>query len=265
MTPLAAETLVLEGPDAVAFAHAQFCSDVRSLAVGDWQWSAWLNPQGRVRALMHLIRTTDDRLSLLLRGGTAIALATALRPYILRLRVTLTISPVGSLDDAPSLPCGHSLVDGTDIILGLGDYAMRMTRHPATLPQHWRSHAICAGHPWLPDATLGTLLAPSLSLQKLGALSLDKGCFPGQEIVARLHYRGGCKQHLRHVESAVGLNPGGTLLSNGESVGIVLDSARNANGTHHALAVLHDVVPSGRIMLGVDQSSHQTSVITNLS
>ena len=39
----------LNGPDAVAFAQAQFCNDVPSLADGHWQWNAWLSPQGRVR------------------------------------------------------------------------------------------------------------------------------------------------------------------------------------------------------------------------
>ena len=69
-----AETLLIEGPDALAFAHAQFSSNVQSLAIGAWQFSAWLNAQGRVRALFHLARLDEQRLLLLLRGGEAAAL-----------------------------------------------------------------------------------------------------------------------------------------------------------------------------------------------
>ncbi|MFS6628474.1 hypothetical protein, partial [Staphylococcus aureus] len=88
-----AETLSIEGPDALAFAHAQFSSDVRSLAVGTWQFSAWLSAQGRVRALFHLACLDEQRLLLLLRGGEAGALGEALRRYVFRSRLTIAASP----------------------------------------------------------------------------------------------------------------------------------------------------------------------------
>ena len=61
--------LELTGPDAVAFAQAQFSNDVPSLADGHWQWNAWLSPQGRVRFFFHLLRDDAQHLRLLLRGG----------------------------------------------------------------------------------------------------------------------------------------------------------------------------------------------------
>jgi folate-binding Fe-S cluster repair protein YgfZ len=83
-TPYPAETLLIEGPDAIAFAQAQFSSKVSSLATGHWQFSAWLDPQGRVRALFHLARLADDRLLLLLRGGSAAAVVDALQRFVFR-------------------------------------------------------------------------------------------------------------------------------------------------------------------------------------
>ena len=55
----------LTGADAAAFAQAQFSSDVASLADGRWQWSAWLSPQGRVRAFFSLLRFAPDVIGLM--------------------------------------------------------------------------------------------------------------------------------------------------------------------------------------------------------
>jgi folate-binding Fe-S cluster repair protein YgfZ len=55
-------SLTLEGRDAVAFAQAQFMSDVAALAPGHWHWSGWLTPKGRVVALFALLKHGDDAL-----------------------------------------------------------------------------------------------------------------------------------------------------------------------------------------------------------
>lgn len=267
MPPLSAQSLTIEGPDAIAFAHLQLSSDVRKLEVGTWQWSAWLNPQGRVRALLHLMRPDEQRLCLLLRGGTAAALATALQPYVMRSRVTITAHAPGRLTGVAPCPVFSVHDEDDDTILGLGDYALRITTASSTTgdsTQGWRLAAIRAGHPWLPDATLDKLLAPSLSLRELGAASLDKGCFPGQEVLARLHYRGGCKQHLRHIQSDADLTPGGPLLLDEQDAGIVLDSVTTGNDVTEALTVMRDSVPQGNIILKHDMALKKTNTVNML-
>src|ERR1700760_4496762 len=100
--------LSLDGSDAVAFAQAQFSNDVAALGDGRWQWNAWLNPQGRVRAFFALLRLDAQHLRLILRGGDAAALADALRRYVFRSKVTIQVaglaaSGVDALDfQAPS-------------------------------------------------------------------------------------------------------------------------------------------------------------------
>lgn len=239
MPRLHAETLSIHGPDTMAFAHAQLASNVSSLEPGAWQWSAWLNPQGRVRSLLQVARIDEQHLLLMPRGGTATVLGTELMRYVLRSRVTITAHEPRTLTDAEPLAEHRWHGDGDDMVLGMGDYAMRLgTTSDGT--RHWRLASIKAGHPWLPESMLGELLAPALSLRRLGAVSLDKGCYPGQEIVARLHYRGGCKQHLWLIESGTPLVPGTPLASGDETIGHVLDSARDETGTCLALAVLRD-------------------------
>src|SRR5262249_42502585 len=64
------------------------------LASGQWQWSAWLSAQGRVRALFRLLRTGDDALRAMLRGGTAEEFRRQLSPFVLRSKLRLDVAPV---------------------------------------------------------------------------------------------------------------------------------------------------------------------------
>jgi len=263
MTQLPAETLTIEGPDALAFAHAQLGSHVNELAVGTWQWSVWLNPQGRVRALLQLMRTGEETLLGLLRGGSAEALARALAPYVLRSQAKVGAQPVRALIDAPALAAGKLSTDGDELTLGMGDYAMRIVAAPVDAPQQWRRHAIDAGHPWLPDNALERLLGPALSSGELGATRLDKGCYPGQEIVARMHYRGNCPRHLRRVHGDVPLPAGCALSMDGNNVGMILDSVRTGSQTR-ALAVMRDATPLGQITVRIGETGENARIHSDL-
>jgi tRNA-modifying protein YgfZ len=237
-TPRSTQTLLIEGTDAVAFAHAQFSSKVNSLAIGEWQFSAWLNSQGRVRALFHLARLSDDQLLLLLRGGSAAAMADALQRFKFRSKLTLTACSTRVLCTGPSLPIHALRVEGENISFGCGTHSMQLA-HDGTADERWQLPQMHEGWPWLPDQALDALLPPALSLQRLQAVVVDKGCYPGQEIVARLHYRSGHKQHLHSVELSQPAIAGESLQHDGREVGLLLEVI----DTHEhieALAILHD-------------------------
>ena len=123
MTPLRAAIAILEGPDAQTFAGTRFSSDITALDDGAWQWSAWLDAQGRVRVFMHLVRVSDTRFMLILRGGDAPAFIAAIQPYVLRSRVTLHALPPRMPIDTAAMPSGTTRLMDDDIILGCGDYA----------------------------------------------------------------------------------------------------------------------------------------------
>lgn len=235
-----AETLWMEGPDAIAFAHAQFSSRVSTLDVGQWQFSAWLDPKGRVRVLFHLARLADDRLVMLLRGGDAAATVDALRRFVFRSKVTLTAAPSQALATGPAMPLHAAQVDADVISFGCETHSLRITT-PGTGDEAWRLPQLRAGWPWLPPPLSGELLSASLSLQRLQAAVVDKGCYPGQEIVARLHFRGGNKRHLHRVTLSQATDVGEALRSGGREVGSVLDVMQSDNAIE-ALVVLSDDV-----------------------
>lgn len=193
-----AQTLLIEGPDAASFAQSQFSNNVAALADGQWQFAAWLDAPGRVRHLFHLARLDAQRLLLLLRGGDASDMANALRRFVLRARVTLTPANAHVLARGEALSLFEVRRRGDTLTLGCGDHSLAFGSDVSG-NDDWCVAQLQQGWAWLPDGTAGTLLPPALSLYRLPAIALEKGCYPGQEIVARLHYRGGHKRHLHLV------------------------------------------------------------------
>lgn len=240
MTTLhAAHTLLLEGPDAIAFAQSQFSNNVASLSDGRWQFNAWLDAQGRVQALFHLVRLGDERLLLLLRGGNSVEMAAALQRFVFRARVRLAPASSAALARGPALPLFDANRNGDVVMLGCGDHSLLCGDVPGN--DDWRQAQLHNGWAWLPETVAGTLPPPALSLYRLPAVALDKGCYPGQEIVARLHYRGGHKRHLHRIALSQVVPNGATLHT--EDLGIVqlLQAVPREHDTE-ALAVMSDAL-----------------------
>jgi folate-binding protein YgfZ len=249
-SPYSAELISLEGPDAIAFAQAQFSSNLESLADRQWQFSAWLDAQGRVRALFHLIRLDGQRLRLLLRGGMADALAGELQRYVFRARVRVAALPGQALATIEGMPQHYVEERGDCLALGCGSHGLKLA---AQGDDQWRLPQMRAGWPWLVDGTAGELLPAWLDLGRLGATALDKGCYPGQEIVARMHYRGGSKRHLQRLRLSHVQEPGSVLQVDGQSAIRLLDVVA-VDGAAEALAVVHDDLQPG-LASGVAASS----------
>jgi tRNA-modifying protein YgfZ len=241
-TSHSAHVISIEGPDAIAFAHNQFTSSVTGLPPGQWQFSSWLDAQGRVRALFHLARTGNDTLLIVLRGGSAHDFADALRRFIFRSRVTLTIKEGLNIATGAALPLHVFDMEKDVMQLGCGTHSIHIAAERGG-DRDWHLAQLREGWAWLPDDALNELTPPALSLHRLGAIALDKGCYPGQEIVARLHYRGGNKRHLHRVEISKNVVDG-TLLQREQRefmrlLNVVSDGERN-----EALAVIADDVAS---------------------
>jgi tRNA-modifying protein YgfZ len=235
-----AETISIEGADAIAFAHAQFSSHVASLQDGQWHFSAWLDPQGRVRVLFHLARLSEQHLLMLLRGGDAATIADALRRFVFRSKVVLTARSSRALNCSDALPLHVLQASDEDVLLGCGDHSLRIgNESESEKDDRWQLAQLRMGWPWLSHASLNEFLPAALSLQRLGAVAVDKGCYPGQEIVARLHFRGGHKRHLHSVELSQPMNCDESLYVEQRSVGRLLDVVRS-DASVDALAVLSD-------------------------
>jgi tRNA-modifying protein YgfZ len=255
MVPLdRAELVEISGADAQAFAHAQFASDVAALTPGRWQWSAWLTAQGRTRRVFALLLAGHDLVLLWLPLGGAAAMRDGLARYVLRAKVRLAIREGWSL--ARIDPPDPGLADGV-ILPCSGGYALAQpglearqawlgpttpTPDDAQAQNAWRLADIAARLPWLDSATEDRFVPQALELDRLGAVRFDKGCYPGQEIAARLHFLGNARQRLWRVvlTGSGSVAPGLAILKASTNAGVVLYAARTGSDRHEALAVVSD-------------------------
>jgi len=110
---------------------------------------------------------------------------------------------------------------------------------PAADPLLWRRLAVAAGEPQVYAATSEEFIAQMLNLDCLGAIAFEKGCYTGQEVIARAHYRGRVKRRMQRfvTRSLQQLRPAdaGTL-SDGRTFKVV-DAAQLADGRCEFLAV----------------------------
>lgn len=247
-----AELLALSGADAPSFAQAQFTSDVNALAPGRWQWSAWLDAQGRVRHFFVLMRVEPDRLLAWLPLGGAEAMREALARYVFRAKVTLTVTTGWNLHAAPEGEF-DAAIDAQEIVPHLGGYAFRQPAQriavvaPSSAQEaddaaldRWRADDVAAALPLLAPALAGEFVPQALGLERLDAIRFDKGCYPGQEIAARLHFRGGNKRtvHRLRVQGSPPAIGEELLDADGAIAGRVLYSASSSADVATALAVL---------------------------
>lgn len=231
--------LALEGRDAIAFAQAQFMSDVGTLADGQWQWSGWLSPKGRVQALFALLRMGPESLWLVLPDGGADALKAALERFVFRSKLELQIPEGRSLCGILGAPAEASgAASATDakgrIELDFsGEGGARTLRicngcnNPVDEAAwaRWRACDLAHGLPRADAATLGAFTPQQLSLERLRAYSVRKGCYPGQEIVARTHFLGQAKRGLALFGCQAAPASGTQVVEGERAVGTVVCSA----------------------------------------
>lgn len=208
--------LELSGRDAIAFAQAQFMSDVGALAAGHWHWSGWLTPKGRVIALFAQLRLDDETLWLLLPDADPPALAERMRGFVFRSKLALTprgdLSVTGAMslaDQARGPAFAGDVANGLELDYSAeaGQRTLRVRQGPCPTSGSlagiatWRSSDMAHGLPRLAPSQSELWTPQQLSLQRLQAYSVKKGCYPGQEIVARTHFLGQAKRGLALLEA----------------------------------------------------------------
>jgi folate-binding protein YgfZ len=251
--------IALSGRDAVAFAQAQCMNDVESAPVGRWQWNGWLTPKGRVIALFALVRVASDTLWLVVPDADAQALAAQLQRFVLRRQLTVAVRDdlhASGRFEAPARAAG-AIFDGdadTGIELDLGGFGIPRTLRIApeaaerdgACEMQWTASDLRVGFPRLPPSQAEQWTPQMLSLERLNAYSVKKGCYPGQEIVARTHFLGQVKRGIAFFEAPSELEAGANVDVGAAPLGQIVSTARNG-ATWVALAVLPVDRPDAQI------------------
>lgn len=301
-TTLNLASLEISGADARTFLHNQFTSDVKSLQVGQAQLSAWCTAKGRMIANFILYPVSDDVFHLLLPLELLPGFIKRLQMYVLRSRVKLTsLSVAQDAADAqgqlglsganaadaltalnlpvPKTPLSVATLNETSIIRlpdgrfilfapqkSLRDFREQLSTQIQPASQAvWEWLDIQAALPWITRATSEAFVPQMMDFEKMGGVSFTKGCYPGQEIVARSQYLGQVKRHLYRLASQQPLMSGEDLhspASPDQAAGKVITAAApDPTGNYAALAVVLDAAAADLRQGGNDGASVQATPV----
>ena len=248
----------IAGRDAVAFAQAQTMNDLAAMPDGHWHWNGLLTPKGRVVALFALLRFSSERVWMIVADADPRALVASLERFVFRSKVAIRLRRdllVQGTFAKTTHARGAVIVDvngvveldvGGDggaralrIVAGVDAEPMESSVDDTRFAQTWTAYDLAHGWPRLTADQLGAWTPQQLSLERLNGYSVKKGCYPGQEIVARTHFLGKAKRGLILIEGAHGLAAGASLHGGaGNALGTLVCSVDVATGQSLALAVV---------------------------
>ena len=267
-------SLRVAGADRTAFLHRLLTADIAGLESDTSRPCMLLDTKGRVQALMEIVATPDAVVGFAHQDAVALVVTT-LERYVLGADVAFTPQElavvglrgeVGPLLDAADLP-------GAGVVARRGDEAFIATSDPESVvaaliaagateadDTAWLADRIAAGQPGHGAEVSGREFPQELGL--VDAVDFDKGCYLGQETVARIHYRGQVNRLLAVLRSTAPLTSGTELQRDGAAVGTI-SSAAERSGEWLGLALLpRDAAAPGTTLSGPE--STMVEVIDNV-
>lgn len=291
LTPLTSMgVLRAQGRDAKKFLQSQLTNDVEALAPGANCIAAWCDPKGRAQAVLRVHAQADDNLLAIAPSGVLDAIEKKLRMYVLRAKVTLTRedeaygcmgqglapSPARGTDDCGDenerdvtviqIDVSHQLVVAP-FDAALAYAASAWADGSAMMDESaWRLAEIRSALPQVFPATMGEFVPQMINLELIGGISFSKGCYPGQEVVARSQYLGRIKRRMFHVSAKPGpaLAAGEPILTqDGAKAGLVVQSTLNGDGQTELLAVLRSELVDAATTQFLDPRDNSPMTVAN--
>lgn len=225
------DVLSAKGPDAGTYLQGQLSQDVLAIPANGSAWSWLLSPQGKVDALVRVTRRSDDDWLIDTDGGFGEAVLTRLNKFKLRSKVEFDVLPwrvlrligVETVDGEVAVPFAWGPAGGVDLF---GTDPPVPDGSEAGSPEEYEARRILAGFP-----KMGAELTDKTIPAEVGAIdatvSFTKGCYTGQELVARIDSRGSnVPRNLRSLQPNASVPAGAELVdADGKAVGNVTSVA----------------------------------------
>lgn len=266
----------VQGEDAASFMQGQFCNDVRDVTDEHSQLNGHCTPKGRLLASFRLFRH-DGHYYLRLPTALRETLSKRLRLYVLRAKVSIATAAESwagfgfagpDADQALHAALGAVPAQTDAVIAAKGAIVLRVPGpqprfeifgESAVLQSLWSTLAtgargvgadvwslleIRSGLATILPQTAEAFVPQMVNLQWVGAVSFTKGCYPGQEVVARMHYLGKLKRRMyrAHITTDTTPQPGEPLYTahaeTGQDTGMIVDAQAAPQGGYEVLAVV---------------------------
>jgi len=251
--------LAIRGADTARFLQGQVSADIERLDVGASTFAGFHNPQGRVIALLAVTRASTEEFFAVLPRELAAGVAQRLSKFVLRAKARVT-------DESAThrvLGCSSSAPADAGVAMPWG--SRRVLILPMDAPftvgegtrDSWERADIAAGLPQVYAATSEAFVAQMLNLDLLGAIAFDKGCYTGQEVIARAHYRGRVKRRMQrwHNLSGTHLEPGQTAQAGDGRTVVVVRTVNDGPGAQELLAVGNYLAAAGGDDVGAENTA----------
>lgn len=279
--------LAFEGPDSVKFLQGQTTCNLDELSETNALYGAFCNPKGRIKSTFMLIQMTPEKILMLLNKEQSAYLQDELKMYIAFFKseitnVTDNYQITGLLTEEEGLKESTYSISSADgeirvilpgakrreIVLSESAGNSENTENEVS-SSDWAIQDIQNGFVWTGEQGREQFLPHDVNLPGLGGVSYEKGCYTGQEIVARMHYRGNpkytsavisCDEPLEHLESPLKAH-----LADGKikSVGHIITKHVTAEGKSWILASVHkDLLEEQEIKLSI---AEETTILCGIN
>ncbi len=245
-----------EGPDAATFLHGQLSQDVKGQPGTEARLAAYCSAKGRMLASLLTVKPQDEQFWLLTDKQVLPGLLKRLSMFVLRAKLKLTdasdtISLVGLmgspaaalLGDAAPLEAWQAQAHAQGLLVKLPDVLGTSRWYwvgpsaaatalcgalPALPPEQWRWLDVVSGVPRIEASTVDQFVPQMINFELIGGVNFKKGCYPGQEVVARSQYRGTTKRRAFVLHSEQPVQPGQEVFSEadpGQPAGLIINVA----------------------------------------
>jgi hypothetical protein len=274
------------GEDAATFLHSQLTQDMSSLREGQARLAGWCSPKGRLLASFVAWRAAPDEILLACSADVLQGALKRLSMFVLRAKCRLSdasseleawglvLPPSASMPGAVSGPAwpqaawrtaaseGGTLVRlddaaGAARALWVGPAGLRPPLPESGDASAWNWLEVQSAVPRIVARTADAFVPQMVNFELVGGVHFQKGCYPGQEVVARSQYRGVVKRRMFLAESPVGAEPGAEVYAASDPAQpagrVVLAAARPAaGGGDFALLVeaKRELADAGTLRLG---------------
>ncbi len=269
--PLAA--VAFDGADAAHFLQGQLTINSETLAANTWRRAAYCSRQGRMIACGLLLRWADDdagqHFLWVMHDDIAATLASQLQRFVLRAKVKISqpalyfSAVVAKEAKTPALPQGSGAIDlyedtaiarinegdGSGIIFNRAEmspevWQAQCAQRQTITADAWQQNEAQRAVPWVNTATQDMFIPQFLNFDLLGGVDFEKGCFVGQEVIARLHHLGNVKRRGMVVSATSGgcLSPAMVIkTAEGKTAGEVVNSVATPQGCIAFAAIVKEL------------------------
>ncbi len=249
----------LQGQGSAELLHGQTTADFRKPRAGESRYAAFCDPKGRVLADVRAVVISQDEILLRGRAQVIEKLADHLKPYLMFARATITptdwqIGARDSCDDATVATLSFQKGALSSVVIPGNDGFEEHWTSPKAAAQsevslELEEYELHSARARVEVETIGTYLPQDLNFDLNGTVSFTKGCYTGQEIIARLHYRGTPKRRLHRAQSVADAVAGQKLRNDQEqAVGSIVNVGHHAEHNHILIELRPDAAETAVLL-----------------